>query len=59
MANLIVPRAPGLGVEIDESVIDTVSLDTRPLVVFPHGFPAETRAVTCDHSVQWERRSAG
>ncbi len=31
--DLILPRSPGLGVEVDEAVIDKISLDSWPLVV--------------------------
>ncbi|HUO30334.1 MAG TPA: mandelate racemase/muconate lactonizing enzyme family protein [Bryobacteraceae bacterium] len=57
--NLVVPRGPGLGVAIDESVIERYPWIPGPWSYFRTDSPAETRAVTSDHSVQWERRSAG
>ena len=57
--NLIVPRGPGLGVTVDESVIERYPWIPGPWSYFRTDSPAETRAVTSDHSVQWERRSAG
>ncbi len=57
--DLVVPRGPGLGVEVDESVIERYPWIPGPWSYFRTDSPAETRAVTSDHSVQWERRSAG
>jgi L-alanine-DL-glutamate epimerase-like enolase superfamily enzyme len=57
--DLLVPRGPGLGVAVDESVIDRYPWLPGPWSYFRTDSPAETRAVTSDHSVQWERRSSG
>ena len=38
MANLIVPRRPGLGVTVDESVIERYPVDSGAVVAVPHGF---------------------
>jgi L-alanine-DL-glutamate epimerase-like enolase superfamily enzyme len=54
--DLIVPRAPGLGVRVDESVIERYPWVPGPWSYFRTDSPAETRAVTSDHSVQWEPR---
>jgi L-alanine-DL-glutamate epimerase-like enolase superfamily enzyme len=53
---LIVPRTPGLGVKVDESVIEHYPWIPGPWSLFRTDSPAETRAVTSDHSVQWENR---
>jgi L-alanine-DL-glutamate epimerase-like enolase superfamily enzyme len=57
--DLMVPRAPGLGVTVDESVIERYPWIPGPWSYFRTDSPAETRAVTSDHSVQWERRPPG
>jgi L-alanine-DL-glutamate epimerase-like enolase superfamily enzyme len=57
--DLLVPRGPGLGVTVDESVIERYPWIPGPWSYFRTDSPAETRAVTSDHSVQWERRSSG
>jgi L-alanine-DL-glutamate epimerase-like enolase superfamily enzyme len=56
--DLIVPRAPGLGVTVDESVIERYPWIPGPWSLFRTDSPAETRAVTADHSVKWEGKSA-
>jgi L-alanine-DL-glutamate epimerase-like enolase superfamily enzyme len=52
--DLIVPRKPGLGVEIDESVIERYPWIPGPWSFFRIDSPAETLAVTSDHSIKWE-----
>jgi len=52
--DLIVPRAPGLGVAVDESVIERYPWIPGPWSYFHIASPAETRAVMSDHSVQWD-----
>ncbi|MBI1775810.1 MAG: mandelate racemase/muconate lactonizing enzyme family protein [Proteobacteria bacterium] len=54
--DLVVPRAPGLGVEIDESVIERYPWVPGPWSFFQIASPAETRAVIGDHSVEWDSR---
>lgn len=54
--DLVVPRSPGLGVEVDESVLDRYPWIPGPWSYFRTDSPAETRAVTSDHSIQWEHR---
>ena len=56
--DLLVPRAPGLGVTVDESVIERYPWIPGPWSSFRTDSPAETRAVTSDHSIPWERRSS-
>jgi L-alanine-DL-glutamate epimerase-like enolase superfamily enzyme len=50
---LIVPRGPGLGVEINERVITKYPFIPGPWSFFKIDSPAETVAVTGDHSVKW------
>ena len=51
--NLIVPRTPGLGVTVDESVLQRYPWIPGPWSYFRTDSPAETRAVMSDHSVKW------
>jgi len=51
--DLIVPGGPGLGVEIDESVIEKYPFIPGPWSFFRINSPPETVAVTGDHSVKW------
>jgi L-alanine-DL-glutamate epimerase-like enolase superfamily enzyme len=50
---LIVPTTPGLGVEVDESVISRYPWVPGPWSFFRLISPDETFAVTSDHSVKW------
>src|SRR5579885_2642635 len=52
--DLIVPRAPGLGVMVDESVVERYPWIPGPWSYFEIESPAERRAVMSDHSVQWD-----
>ena len=52
--DLIVPREPGLGVKIDEAVIEKYPWIPGPWSYFRTDSPAETHAVTSDHSIKWE-----
>ena len=51
--NLVVPRGPGLGLDIDESVIAKYPFIPGPWSFFRINSPPETVAVTGDHSVKW------
>jgi L-alanine-DL-glutamate epimerase-like enolase superfamily enzyme len=51
--DLIVPKGPGLGVEIDERVIEKYPFIPGPWSFFKIDSPPETVAVTGDHSVKW------
>ena len=51
--DLIVPNGPGLGVEIDERVIEKYPFIPGPWSFFRIDSPRETVAVTGDHSVKW------
>lgn len=55
--DLIVPRAPGLGVEIDESVVERYPWIPGPWSHFRTDSPARTLSVTSDHSLQWEQNA--
>jgi L-alanine-DL-glutamate epimerase-like enolase superfamily enzyme len=52
--DLIVPSGPGLGVEVDESVISRYPWIPGPWSFFRLDSPPETWAVTSDHSVKWD-----
>jgi hypothetical protein len=50
---LAVPEKPGLGVDIDERVVDKYPFIPGPWSFFRIDSPPETIAVTGDHSVKW------
>ncbi len=50
---LVVPQRPGLGIEIDETVIERYPFIPGPWSFFELASPRETIAVTGDHSVKW------
>lgn len=50
---LQVPDGPGLGIDIDESVIEKYPFIEGPWSFFKLNHPPETIAVTGDHSVKW------
>lgn len=50
---LIMPTGPGLGIEIDERVIDRYPFIPGPWSFFRLDSPPQTIAVTGDHSVKW------
>jgi hypothetical protein len=51
--DLAVPATPGLGVEVDDTVIERYPWIPGPWSFFRLDSPAETWAVTSDHSVKW------
>jgi L-alanine-DL-glutamate epimerase-like enolase superfamily enzyme len=51
--HLRVPDGPGLGVEIDEAVVDKYPFIPGPWSFFEITSPPETIAVTGDHSLKW------
>jgi L-alanine-DL-glutamate epimerase-like enolase superfamily enzyme len=57
--DLVVPRKPGLGVDIDESAIERYPWIPGPWSYFRIDSPPETLAVTSDHSVKWEGNAVG
>ena len=50
---LVVPKTHGLGLEVDESVVERYPFIPGPWSFFRLDSPAETIAVTGDHSVKW------
>lgn len=52
--DLIVPRGPGLGVTVDESIVERYPWIPGPWSWFRTDSPAETRAIMSDHSVKWD-----
>ena len=52
--DLLVPRTSGLGVTVDEAVVDRYPWIPGPWSYFRTDSPAETRGITSDHSVQWD-----
>jgi L-alanine-DL-glutamate epimerase-like enolase superfamily enzyme len=50
---LVVPKGPGLGIDIDEGVIEKYPFIPGPWSLFRIDSPLETVAVTGDHSVKW------
>ncbi len=52
--DLVVPSHPGLGVEVNESVIERYPWVPGPWSYFRIDSPPETWYVTSDHSVKWE-----
>lgn len=50
---LEVPKGPGLGVEVNESIVERYPFIPGPWSVFEVFSPAEKRAVTGDHHVKW------
>lgn len=50
---LIMPDSPGIGVEVDESVVDRYPFIPGPWSIFHIDSPRETLAVDGDHSVPW------
>ena len=56
---LTVPSGPGLGVEIDQRVIERYPFIPGPWSYFQIDSPFETIAVTGDHSVKWVEPPSG
>ena len=51
--DLVVPDQPGLGIEINESVVERYPFLPGPWSIFKIDSPPETLAVSGDHSVPW------
>jgi L-alanine-DL-glutamate epimerase-like enolase superfamily enzyme len=51
--HLVVPKGPGLGIAVDESVVARYPYLPGPWSFFRIDSPPETVAVTGDHSVKW------
>jgi L-alanine-DL-glutamate epimerase-like enolase superfamily enzyme len=56
---LVVPRGPGLGIEVNEGVIEKYPWKPGPWSLFRIDSPPLTLAVEGDHSVPWDGKSAG
>jgi L-alanine-DL-glutamate epimerase-like enolase superfamily enzyme len=52
--DLLIPSGPGLGVEVDESIIWRYPWIPGPWSFFRLESPPETWSVTADHSVKWD-----
>jgi len=50
---LVLPDGPGMGIEINENVIEKYPFIRGPWSLFQLNSPPETIAVTGDHSVKW------
>lgn len=55
--DLIVPRGPGLGIELDERVFEKYPWISGPWSSFQTYSPPETWSVSGDHSVRWSEQS--
>jgi hypothetical protein len=51
--DLIVPKTSGLGIDVDERVIEKYPFIPGPWSLFRIDSPLETVAVTGDHSMKW------
>jgi len=51
--HVVMPDKPGLGVEVDESVVERYPFIPGPWSIFQIDSPPETLAVDGDHSVPW------
>lgn len=51
--DLMVPRKPGLGIDVDESVVERYPWIPGPWSFFEIESPRQTLAVGSDHSVKW------
>ena len=51
--HLVMPDKPGIGVEVDESVVERYPFIPGPWSIFRIDSPPETLAVDGDHSVPW------
>ena len=51
---LIIPDGPGLGVEIDENVIEKYPYIDGPWSIFELDSPPQKMALSGDHTVAWD-----
>ena len=51
--HLVLPDGPGMGIDINEAVIEKYPFIPGPWSIFELSSPAETVAVTGDHSLKW------
>ncbi len=54
--HLILPDGPGMGIDVDETVIERYPFIPGPWSIFKLDSSAQTVAVTGDHSLKWVRR---
>ena len=52
---LILPEGPGLGIDVNEAVIEKYPFIPGPWSIFELDSPAQTVAVTGNHSLKWVR----
>jgi L-alanine-DL-glutamate epimerase-like enolase superfamily enzyme len=52
---LVLPEKPGLGIDINETIIEKYPFIPGPWSIFELDSPAQTVAVTGDHSLKWVR----
>jgi L-alanine-DL-glutamate epimerase-like enolase superfamily enzyme len=57
--DLVVPKGPGLGIEVDERVIAKYPFIAGPWSIFRIDSPPQTVGVTGDHSVKWTAAHPG
>ncbi len=57
--HLVLPDSPGIGVAVDESVVERYPFIPGPWSIFRIDSPLETLAVDGDHSVPWVDASGG
>jgi L-alanine-DL-glutamate epimerase-like enolase superfamily enzyme len=55
--DLVVPRGPGLGVAVNESVVSRYPWIPGPWTSFTLKSPPETWYISSDHSIKWEGRA--
>jgi hypothetical protein len=53
--NLVVPDGPGLGIDVDESVVERYPYRPGPWTVFRLTSPPGEWAMGSDHTVKWEK----
>ena len=51
--NLILPDGPGMGIDINEAILEKYPFVPGPWSIFELDSPAQTVAVTGDHSLKW------
>lgn len=57
--DLVLPDGPGLGVEVDESVVERYPYEPGPWSIFRLDSPPQTLAIGGDHSVEWLEEGRG
>jgi hypothetical protein len=57
--DLILPKLPGLGVDVDESVVERYPWIPGPWSFVRTDSPSETRAITGTVAERWSRKAPG